>query len=136
MIHGEAFSLFEAMSALEAGNPKMDAAASPAADRPTLDALLADLDLTAPLADLGAAGLLAVLDQLLAMEASWHTGSSAMQTVYGCLYMLRMERWGWRGGRGGAGARGRRGRTRRGSRGIHGEAASRRAWRRTCRHGE
>ncbi|PNW82946.1 hypothetical protein CHLRE_06g300650v5 [Chlamydomonas reinhardtii] len=92
MIHGEAFSLFEAMSALEAGNPKMDAAASPAADRPTLDALLADLDLTAPLADLGAAGLLAVLDQLLAMEASWHTGSSAMQTVYGCLYMLRMER--------------------------------------------
>eukprot|EP00198_Chlamydomonas_reinhardtii_P002099 XP_001691435.1 predicted protein [Chlamydomonas reinhardtii] len=76
-----AFSLFEAMSALEAGNPKMDAAASPAADRPTLDALLADLDLTAPLADLGAAGLLAVLDQLLAMEASWHTGSSAMQTV-------------------------------------------------------
>ncbi|KAG2429008.1 hypothetical protein HXX76_011251 [Chlamydomonas incerta] len=92
MIHGEAFSLFEAMSALEAGNPKMDAAASPAADRPTLEALLADLDSTAPLAKLDEAGLLAVLDQLLAMEASWHTGSSAMQTVYGCLYMLRMER--------------------------------------------
>ncbi|KAG2449911.1 hypothetical protein HYH02_000017 [Chlamydomonas schloesseri] len=92
MIHGEAFSLFEAMSALEAGNPKMDAAASPAADRPTLEALLADLESTAPLAELSDAGLLAALDQLLAMEASWHTGSSAMQTVYACLYMLRIDR--------------------------------------------
>ncbi|GLC42304.1 hypothetical protein PLESTB_000661600 [Pleodorina starrii] len=90
LLAGEAFSLFEAMSALEAGNPKMDAAASPSAERPTLDALRADPDV-APW-DLPASKLGAVLDQLLAMEASWHCGGSAMQTVYACLYMLKLDR--------------------------------------------
>lgn len=89
MIHGEAFSLFEAMSALEAGNPKMDAAASPSVERPTLEALLADPNV-APW-DLPVSTLLAVLDQLLAMEASWHCGASAIQTVYACLYMLKID---------------------------------------------
>ncbi|EFJ47691.1 hypothetical protein VOLCADRAFT_105007 [Volvox carteri f. nagariensis] len=83
-------SLFEAMSALEAGNPKMDAAASPSVERPTLEALLADPNL-APW-DLPESTLLDVLDQLLAMEASWHCGGSAMQTVYACLYMLKLDR--------------------------------------------
>ncbi|GFR41695.1 hypothetical protein Agub_g2442 [Astrephomene gubernaculifera] len=90
LLAGEAFSLFEAMSALEAGNPKMDAAASPVADQPNLETLLADP--TAAPWDLPTPTLLAVLDQLLAMEASWHCGGSAMQTVYACLYMLKLNR--------------------------------------------
>ncbi|KAG2496391.1 hypothetical protein HYH03_005618 [Edaphochlamys debaryana] len=90
LISGEAFSLFEAMSALEAGNPKMDAAASPAAARPSLDALLADPK-SFPL-DLSGSQLLAVLDGLIAMEAAWHSGGSPMQTVYACLYMLQINR--------------------------------------------
>ncbi|PNH08064.1 N-alpha-acetyltransferase, 35 NatC auxiliary subunit [Tetrabaena socialis] len=90
LITGEAFSLFEAMSALEAGNPKMDAAASPAADRPSLEALLDDP--AAVPVDLGAADALAVMDGLLAAEASWHSGGSPMQTVYASLYMLRLDR--------------------------------------------
>lgn len=102
LLHGEAFSLFEAMSALEVGNPKMDAAAATAAaaEPPSLAALLADpaaapLELPAPL-------LLAVLDRLAALEASWQCGGSAMQTVYSCLYMMNIDRWGrrcWSGGR-------------------------------------
>lgn len=94
LLHGEAFSLFEAMSALEVGNPKMDAAAATAAaaEPPSLAALLADpaaapLELPAPL-------LLAVLDRLAALEASWQCGGSAMQTVFSCLYMMNIDRWG------------------------------------------
>lgn len=40
MVHGEAFSLFEAMSAMEVGNAKMDAAVA-AAPR-TVDQLVAE----------------------------------------------------------------------------------------------
>ncbi|KXZ50476.1 hypothetical protein GPECTOR_16g650 [Gonium pectorale] len=90
LVSSESFSLFEAMSALEAGNPKMDAAASPASDRPTLKSLLEDPSV-APW-DLTPLELVDVLDQLLAMEASWHTGGSAMQTVYACLYMLKLDK--------------------------------------------
>lgn len=90
LIHGEAFSMFEAMSALEVGNPKMDAAVSPAASRPSLEDLLAQ---GAAPAQLPPQQLLAVLDRLLLLEASWHAGNSVMQTVYACLYMLRMDRW-------------------------------------------
>ncbi|GLI71073.1 hypothetical protein VaNZ11_015990 [Volvox africanus] len=89
LLAGESFSLFEAMSALEAGNPKMDAAASPSVEHPTLEMLLADPNV-APW-DLPITTLLKVLDQLLAMEASWHCGGSAMQTVYACLYMLKLD---------------------------------------------
>jgi hypothetical protein len=92
LITGEAFSLFEAMSAMEAGNPKMDAGAAPAAASPALETLLADLDTAAPLTGLSNAQLIRIMDTLLVMEASWHTGASVMQTVYSCLYMLALDR--------------------------------------------
>ena len=87
LIHGEAFSLFEAMSAVEIGNIKMDAGML--ATPKTVEALIEEG--AAPL-PLSSNQCLAVMDQLLAMEATWHSGGSLAQTVYSCLYMLRPER--------------------------------------------
>ena len=45
----------------------------------------------APL-ELGAASTLAVLDEVLALEAGWYTGYSLAQTVLTCLYVHDLER--------------------------------------------
>ncbi|GAX76015.1 hypothetical protein CEUSTIGMA_g3458.t1 [Chlamydomonas eustigma] len=87
VIHGEAFSLFEAMSAVEIGNPKMDVGMLAAPK--TLDQLIAD---GAAPADLSPEQRLEVMERLLQMEATWQTGGSLAQTVFSCLYMLRTAR--------------------------------------------
>lgn len=94
LIHGENFSLFAAMSALEIMDPKMDsgmddgryysideaiesgAAPVPISFDKTLDALC----------------VVDIMDHLLACEATWHKGHSLAQTVYSCLYLLRLDR--------------------------------------------
>jgi N-alpha-acetyltransferase 35, NatC auxiliary subunit len=86
LIHGEHFSLYEAMSAIEIGCIKMDAGATKTA---TVDELIEQGK--AP-TDISAAQLLAVLDKLLALEANWQSGDSMAQTIYSCLYMLTPER--------------------------------------------
>lgn len=88
MLHSEHFSLFEAMSAVEIGDPKMDAGLD-TATAPTADDLV-DQGL-APL-ELSSSQLIATLDHLAAMQASWHTGNSIAQTVFVCLYMLKPDR--------------------------------------------
>lgn len=88
MMQSDHFSLFEAMSAVEIGDPKMDAGLD-TATAPTPDDLV-DQGL-APL-DLSASQLLATLDRLAAMQASWHSGNSIAQTVFVCLYMLKPDR--------------------------------------------
>ena len=89
MFHAEHFSLFEAMSAVEIGDPKMDAGLDTAA-APTPDELI-DRGL-APL-NLSTSQLVACLDHLAAMQASWHSGNSIAQTVFVCLYMLKPDRY-------------------------------------------
>ncbi len=110
VIHGEAFSLFEAMSAVEigeaivlssdepsrehdgppaarAGNKKMDVGMQ--AQPKTIDELLeAGMAPT----DLSPKQRLAVMERLLEMEATWQTGGSLAQTVFSCLYMLKPDR--------------------------------------------
>ena len=88
MLQSEHFSLFEAMSAVEIGDPKMDAGLD-TATAPTPDALV-DQGL-APL-KLSGSQLIATLDHLAAMQASWHRGNSIAQTVFVCLYMLKPDR--------------------------------------------
>lgn len=92
MVHTESFSLFEAMSAVEVGNPKMDAGA--VSEEPPLP--LSERPLTL---ELSPEQLLSIMDHLLALEASWHSGSPLAQTVYSSLYMMQLPRWGdcWRG---------------------------------------
>ncbi len=88
MLQSEHFNLFEAMSAVEIGDPKMDAGLE-TANAPTQDQLIEQG--LAPL-DLSMSQLIATLDQLAAMQASWHVGNSLAQTVFVCLYMLKPDR--------------------------------------------
>ena len=88
MLQSEHFSLFEAMSAVEIGDPKMDAGLD-TATAPAPDALI-DQGL-APL-ELSGSQLVATFDRLAAMQASWHSGNTIAQTVFVCLYMLKPDR--------------------------------------------
>ncbi len=88
MLQAEHFNLFEAMSAVEVGDPKMDAGLD-TATAPTPDQLVEQR--LAPL-ELSHQQLIAILDQLAAMQASWHVGNSLAQTVFVCLYMLKPDR--------------------------------------------
>ncbi|KAF8061133.1 NAA35 [Scenedesmus sp. PABB004] len=85
MVHTSVFSLFEAMSAVEIGNPKMDIGARPKGDARPLAERPLELEL-APEA------LLGVMDGLLAAEATWHCGGAAARTVYSSAYMMQPER--------------------------------------------
>lgn len=87
VIHSEAFSLFEAMSAVEIGNVKMDVGLQ--AMPKTVDQLIEEG--LAP-EELSPEQTLAVMNRLFEMEATWHHGGSLAQTVYSCIYMLRPER--------------------------------------------
>ena len=89
LMHTESFSLFEAMSAIEIGDPKMDAGLD-TARAPTADELIEQG--VAPV-ELSENQLLAVTDQLFAVQASWHAGNSLAQTVFTCLYLMRPERY-------------------------------------------
>ncbi|XP_031483391.1 uncharacterized protein LOC116252912 isoform X2 [Nymphaea colorata] len=94
LIHGENFSLFAAMSALEIMDPKMDSGMETCGYRSIEEAI-----------DCGAAPIpfssdrtvdiqcmIDVMDHLLACEASWHKGHSLAQTVFSCIYLLRFQR--------------------------------------------
>jgi hypothetical protein len=85
----EGFSLYEAMSAVEIGNPKMDPGFR--TGEATAPLQLAE-EGAAPL-DLSPQQCVDVMDQLLQLEATWHTGSSLAQTIYSSLYMLLLDRW-------------------------------------------
>ena len=84
LVHGEHFSLFDAMSAIEIGNPRMD----PGADQQVKSLSLHEV---APF-KLSSSLTLKVVDQLLAQEVSWYSGNTLAQTVFTCLYILHPER--------------------------------------------
>eukprot|EP00850_Spirogloea_muscicola_P010052 SM000058S18482 [mRNA] locus=s58:84607:90615:+ [translate_table: standard] len=88
LVHGENFSLFEAMSALEIMDAKMDAGMKSGGFRSADEAIASG---AAPV-DLTTEQLIDVIDQILACEAMWHAGSSMAQTIYTCLYLLRLDR--------------------------------------------
>ncbi|GBF89805.1 hypothetical protein Rsub_02975, partial [Raphidocelis subcapitata] len=85
MVQSSAFSLFDAMSAVEVGNPKMDAGARPKVQRVPLAERPLPLDLSPQ-------QLLAWMDRLLRLEATWHVGGALAQTVYSCLQMMQLDR--------------------------------------------
>ncbi|KAF8393150.1 hypothetical protein HHK36_021391 [Tetracentron sinense] len=94
LIHGENFSLFAAMSALEIMDPKMDSGIESCGYHSVEEAI-----------ENGAAPIpfsfdktvdvqctIDVMDHLLACEATWHKGHSLAQTVFSCIYLLRLDR--------------------------------------------
>jgi hypothetical protein len=100
LLHTEEFSLFDSMTAIEIGDIKMDIGMRRDEEVGTAEDLIAQGN--APL-DLLPRQLLAVMDRLLVLEATWHTGSMLPQTVFTSLYMLQIDRcplWGGGGGRG------------------------------------
>lgn len=83
MIHGQAFSLFEAMSAVEIGNPKMDSGAQPPIEAPQSSHGLAPSHTVQE--------LVSTMDHQLLLEASWFSGNSFMQTLYSCTQFTRCQ---------------------------------------------
>ncbi|KAK8697359.1 hypothetical protein V6N13_113510 [Hibiscus sabdariffa] len=93
LIHGDNFNLFAAMSALEIMDPKMDsgivrtyysideAIENGAAPIPISPDSTVDVQST-----------IDIMDHLLACEAAWHKGHSLAQTVFSCIYLLRLDR--------------------------------------------
>ncbi|GAB4823291.1 hypothetical protein N2152v2_010337 [Parachlorella kessleri] len=89
LLHDESFSLFDSMSAIEIGDPKMDLGARRHQDVGTPEELIAAGH--API-DLSAPQLLNLMDQLMVQEAAWHDGGMLPQTVFTSLYMLQTDR--------------------------------------------
>ncbi|KAH8114195.1 Mak10 subunit, NatC N-terminal acetyltransferase-domain-containing protein [Phellopilus nigrolimitatus] len=76
----DGFTLNEAMSAVEIGDPRMDSGAALPVDaqqHPPFD----------PLAPLLPGEVCWVLDRALTCEMHWHAGNALAQTVFTCLYM-------------------------------------------------
>lgn len=89
LLAAEGFSLHDAMTAIEIGDLKMDfghRTEEVASAEELIAAGQAPTELPVP-------QLLALLDRLLAMEATWHTGSMLPLTVFTSLYMLDTDRW-------------------------------------------
>ena len=88
MVHAPSFSLFEAMSAIEIGDPRMDASLT-ALSSPTASDLVESGQAPTRLDD---SALLSVLDKHMIMEMTWQQGHSLAQTVFTCIYMLQPNR--------------------------------------------
>lgn len=91
LLHDESFSLFESMTAIEIGDPKMDLGLRKHQDVDTPEELIEAGQ--API-DLSAQQLLGLMDRLMVLEAAWHHGALLPQTVFTSLYMLQIDRLG------------------------------------------
>lgn len=87
----ESFSLFDSMTAIEIGDPKMDIGLLLDLSKHSADALLASGK--APIINFTPQQLVSILDALLRAEASWYnTGAMLPLTIYSSLYVLKPER--------------------------------------------
>ncbi|KAK2080809.1 hypothetical protein QBZ16_000663 [Prototheca wickerhamii] len=88
LVHGENFSLYEAMLAIEIGDSRMDIGMK-RGETPPAEVLLAQG--RAPV-DLEPAQMEALAMQLLQAETTWHQGALLPATVFSSLYMLDLDR--------------------------------------------
>ncbi|XP_073013320.1 uncharacterized protein [Typha latifolia] len=94
LVHGENFSLFAAMSALEIMDPKMDSGIERSGYHSIEEAIehgAAPVPLSFD-STVDVQRCLDVMDHLLACEATWHKGHLLAQTVFSCIYLLKIER--------------------------------------------
>lgn len=89
MIHEVTFSLYDAMSAIELTDPKMDAVVQwrhypryPRSLQEAVEKRMLKLD------DLSHAELIGIFDEVLACVVTWMDGHTLAQTVFTCLYLL------------------------------------------------
>jgi len=95
LIADDAFALFDAMSALEVGDAKMDAGARAQRDALTLDDVIARD--RAPLNVSNDDELIRVCDELLACEGAFHEGHASATTTLSNAYVAARERFDERG---------------------------------------
>ncbi|KAI0046941.1 Mak10-domain-containing protein [Auriscalpium vulgare] len=82
LIFTEGFTLYDSMSALEIGDPRMDSGmALDDEQRPPFE----------PLAPLLPEELCYILDRMIACEMEWHAGFTLSQTVFTCLHVHHLE---------------------------------------------
>ena len=87
LVHDEFFSLFEAMSAIEVMDPKMDAGmVCKSSGREILQFKEAVASGKLKVKDFSAKELLGIIDELIACFVTWLDGHSLIQTVFICLY--------------------------------------------------
>nr|CAB3451393.1 unnamed protein product [Digitaria exilis] len=94
LVHGENFSLFAAMSALEIMDPKMDSGIERSRYN-SIEEAIEDGVAPIPLSTdrtLDVQCSIDVMDHLFSCEATWHKGHTLAQTVFTCIYLMRMER--------------------------------------------
>lgn len=94
LVHGENFSLFAAMSALEIMDPKMDSGMDNGKYH-SVDEAIDSGAAPVPLSfdkTMDVVCILDIMDHLLACEATWHKGHSLAQTVFSCIYLMRLDR--------------------------------------------
>lgn len=90
LLHHSSFSLKESMSALELGDPKMDAAMHVPRGIMTFDKAMRE-GLIVPPAQLTPFQMLDIIDELFACECTSYTGSHLAYTVYTCIYLHRLS---------------------------------------------
>ena len=87
LVHDEFFGLFEAMSAIEIMDPKMDAGmVCKGSGRDILQFKEAVASGNLKVKDFTAKELLGIIDELLACFVTWLDGHSLIQTIFICLY--------------------------------------------------
>ncbi|CAN6252916.1 unnamed protein product [Urochloa humidicola] len=94
LVHGENFSLFAAMSALEIMDPKMDSGIERSGYN-SIEEAIEDGVAPIPLSldrTLDVQRTIDVMDHLFSCEATWHKGHTLAQTVFTCIYLMKMER--------------------------------------------
>ncbi|OEL26882.1 N-alpha-acetyltransferase 35, NatC auxiliary subunit [Dichanthelium oligosanthes] len=94
LVHGENFSLFAAMSALEIMDPKMDSGIEKSGYN-SIEEAIGDGVAPVPLSldrTVDVQRSIDVMDHLFSCEATWHKGHTLAQTVFTCIYLMRMER--------------------------------------------
>ena len=92
LIHDDAFSLFNSMSAIQIMDPKMDVGMAPPEGEPPIKTTRQLVEEGRAPLHLSDADAVYVFDALLACEATWHTGQALATTVYTCIYMHDWER--------------------------------------------
>lgn len=91
MLHGPHFSMTEAMSAIEIGDPKMDQGARLATSPDASLTFEQLLDTHAP-TTLPAADVLGACDAMMAAEVAWHQGATMPQSLFSALYLHDLDR--------------------------------------------
>lgn len=81
LVHLQSFTLFDAMSAIEVMNPRMDTGM-------LVEETSQDFDVSKPLSP---KQTLYIMDNLVTREMAWISGHSLSQTVYTCIYFTHIK---------------------------------------------